>query len=166
MFRAISHKFQLQLPMPDAGWNSKTLWDARDSRHFFVQILPMRYILYIIICCTTMFSLLNLQCGPPSSEAHLSHNLRRSHLEDVGCTQRWHHHDGRGTHRLGLWLWLPSIVSIYSSRPSIYASATYDIIGSDKGLSPVRCQAVIWANAGILSIGPLGIKFSEILIEI
>ena len=39
-------------------------------------------------------------------------------------------------------------------------------IGSDNGLSPGRRQAIIWTNAGILSIGPLGINFSEILIKI
>ena len=39
------------------------------------------------------------------------------------------------------------------------------IIGSDNGLSPGRRQAIIWTNAGILLIGPLGIHFSEILIE-
>ena len=40
------------------------------------------------------------------------------------------------------------------------------IIGSDNDLSPGRRQAIIWTNAGILLIGPLGINFSEILIEI
>ena len=40
------------------------------------------------------------------------------------------------------------------------------IIGSDNGLSPIRRQAIIWTNAGILSIGHLGTNFSEILIEI
>ena len=40
------------------------------------------------------------------------------------------------------------------------------IIGSDNGLSPVRRQAIIWTNAGILFIGSLGTNFSEILIEI
>ena len=40
------------------------------------------------------------------------------------------------------------------------------IIGSDNGLSPGWCQAIIWTNAGILLIGPLGISFSEILIAI
>ena len=39
-------------------------------------------------------------------------------------------------------------------------------IGSDNGLSPCRRQAIIWTNAGILLIGPLGTNFSEILIEI
>ena len=39
------------------------------------------------------------------------------------------------------------------------------IIASDNGLSPGRRQAIIWTNAGILSIGPLGTNFSEILIE-
>ena len=40
------------------------------------------------------------------------------------------------------------------------------IIGSDNGLSPDRRQAIIWTNAGLLLIGPLGTNFSEILIEI
>ena len=40
------------------------------------------------------------------------------------------------------------------------------IIGSDNGLSPGRRPAIIWTNAGILLIGPLGTNFSEILIEI
>ena len=40
------------------------------------------------------------------------------------------------------------------------------IIGPDNGLSPGRRQAIIWTNAGILLIGPLGKTFSEILIGI
>ena len=40
------------------------------------------------------------------------------------------------------------------------------IIASDNGLSPGRCQAIIWNNAGILLIGPLGTKLNEIFIEI
>ena len=40
------------------------------------------------------------------------------------------------------------------------------IIGSDNGLSPGRRQAIIWTNAGILLIEPLGTNLSEILIGI
>ena len=40
------------------------------------------------------------------------------------------------------------------------------IIGSNSGLSPGRHQAIIWTNARILLIEPLGTGFSEILIEI
>ena len=40
------------------------------------------------------------------------------------------------------------------------------IIGSDNGFSPDRRQAIILTNAGILSIGPLGINSLDILIEI
>ena len=39
-------------------------------------------------------------------------------------------------------------------------------IGSDNGLSPERPQAIIWTNAGILLIGPLGTNFSETFFEI
>ena len=45
-------------------------------------------------------------------------------------------------------------------------SHTYTIIGSENGLSPGQRQAFIWTNAGMLLIGPLGTKFSEILIKI
>ena len=40
------------------------------------------------------------------------------------------------------------------------------IIGSDNGLWPGQCHAIIWTNAGILLIGTLGTNFSEILSKI
>ena len=40
------------------------------------------------------------------------------------------------------------------------------IVGSDNGLSPGRRQAIIWTNAAMLLIQPLGTNFIEILIEI
>ena len=40
------------------------------------------------------------------------------------------------------------------------------ISGSDNGLSPGGCQAIIRTNAGILLIRPLGTNFSEIVFEI
>ena len=41
-----------------------------------------------------------------------------------------------------------------------------NINGSNNGLSPGQCQAIIGTNAVILLIGPLGTNFSEIVIEI
>ena len=35
------------------------------------------------------------------------------------------------------------------------------INGSDNGLSPGRRQAIIWTNAGMMLIGPLGTNFSD-----
>ena len=58
-----------------------------------------------------------------------------------------------------VWLWL-----IHWGRVT-HITSELTIIGSDNGLSP-RCQAIIWTNAGILLIGPLGTNFNEILIEI
>ena len=66
-------------------------------------------------------------------------------------------------------------VSSVANRPSMlthWGRVTHicvgklTIIGSDNGLSPGRRQAIIWTNAGILLIGPLGTNFSEILVEI
>ena len=50
------------------------------------------------------------------------------------------------------------VTHIYVSNPTI--------IGSDNGLSPSRRQAIIWTNAEILLIRPIGTNFSEMLIEI
>ena len=48
----------------------------------------------------------------------------------------------------------------------IYVSVNVAITASDIGLSPVRCQALMWANPSILSIGLLETNFNEILIKI
>ena len=59
------------------------------------------------------------------------------------------------THSLTHWRWM---THIWVSKLTI--------IGSDNGLSPGRRQAIIWNNAVILLIAPLGTNFSEILIKI
>ena len=48
----------------------------------------------------------------------------------------------------------------------IYALPTFAIIGSDNGLSPVQRQAIIWTNAVLWPIGPLGANFSQIEFEV
>ena len=65
------------------------------------------------------------------------------------------------------YLWDANICLLtHSSWVTHICASKLTIIGSDNGLSPDRCQAIIWTNAGILLIGPLGTNFSEILIEI
>ena len=64
-----------------------------------------------------------------------------------------------------------NIWSVMSSGMSlahlpIYAPVNWVRIGSDNGLAPIRRQAIISTNAGLLSIGPFGTNFSEILITI
>ena len=65
----------------------------------------------------------------------------------------WHHYNGL----LQLTHW---------GRVTHICVSKLTIIGPDNGLSPGRRQAIIWTNAGILLIGPLGTNFSEILIEV
>ena len=48
----------------------------------------------------------------------------------------------------------------------MYASGNWVSIGSGNGLAPVWRQAIAWTNADLLSIGPLGTNFSEILMLI
>ena len=45
------------------------------------------------------------------------------------------------------------------------ASVNCVSIGLDNGLAPNRRQAINLTNAALLSIGPLGTNFSEILIK-
>ena len=51
-------------------------------------------------------------------------------------------------------------------RRRIYVSVNQVNIDSDNGLLPIRHQAIIQTSAGLLSIGPLGINFGKISIEI
>ena len=68
--------------------------------------------------------------------------------------------------------WLLSMAPLYHSELTHWGRVTHicvgdlTIIASDNGLSPGWRQAIIWTNAGILLMGPLGTNFSEILIQI
>ena len=61
---------------------------------------------------------------------------------------------------------LPHTFLIHWGRVTHICVGYLTIIGSDNGLSPGRRKAIIWINAGILLIWPLGTNFSEILIAI
>ena len=62
---------------------------------------------------------------------------------------------------------IPRIISLtHWGRVTHICVGKLTITGSDNGLSAERRQAIIWTNAGILLIGPLGTNFSEIIIEI
>ena len=84
-------------------------------------------------------------------QAHCSHVFFALNMPDYCCEPR----DNIETNGLTHWGWVTHI-----------CLSKLTIIGSDNGLSPGRRQAIIWTNAGILLIGPLGINFNEILIEI
>ena len=58
------------------------------------------------------------------------------------------------------------LVSVCWGRVTHICVRKLIIIGSDNGLSPGQHQAIIWNNAGMMLIVPLGTNFSEILIEI
>ena len=47
-----------------------------------------------------------------------------------------------------------------------YVSLNWVNIGSCNGLSPSLRQAITWTNDDLLSIGPLGTKFSDIVIKL
>ena len=65
-------------------------------------------------------------------------------------------------------LFIITSVSWFMHTKNIHRSivSKLTITDSDNGLSPDRRQAIIWTNAGLLVIGPLGANFSGMLIEI
>ena len=81
----------------------------------------------------------------------------KEHLHFLGATVLDNHHHWSliGETRCCFLFWLNS-----------WGWVTHKCVGSDNGLSPGWRQAIIWTNAGILLIGPLGTNFSEILIQI
>ena len=58
--------------------------------------------------------------------------------------------------------WLRGRLLTHWGRVTHICVSNLAIIGSDNGLSPGRRTAIIWTNAGILLIGPLGTNVSEI----
>ena len=60
----------------------------------------------------------------------------------------------------------PNILSTHWDQVMHIFVDNLAIISSGIGLSPGQHQAIIWANAGILLVGPLGTDFSEIVSEI
>ena len=64
------------------------------------------------------------------------------------------------------WLWLMTCSLTHWSQVTHICVSELSIIGSDNGLSPGRRQAIIWNNAVLLLIEPLGTNFSEISIGI
>ena len=64
------------------------------------------------------------------------------------------------------WLEFHQMTLSHWGRVTHICVSKLTIIGSDNGLSTGRRQAIVWFNAGILLIGPLGTNFSEIYIKI
>ena len=60
---------------------------------------------------------------------------------------------------------IPSIKTHLPLVPHI-CQWSRSVLVSDNGLSPIRRPAIIWTSPGLLSIGPLGTNYSEILIKI
>ena len=67
--------------------------------------------------------------------------------------------------------WASNVITIFKplthwGRVTHICVGKLTISGSDNGLSPGRRQAIIWTNAKILLIRPLGTNFSEIFNKI
>ena len=63
-------------------------------------------------------------------------------------------------------MWLYYQFLTHCDRTTHGCDGYLTIIDSDNGFSPGRRQAIIWTDAGIFLIGPLGTNFGESLVEI
>ena len=95
------------------------------------------------------------QCWNPYLLQQRFSSLISIWFEDVKITAEWTHNSA-----------VQLILLTHWGRVTHICVGTLTIIGSDNSLSPGRRQAIIWTNAGILLIRPLGTNFGEIVIEI
>ena len=72
----------------------------------------------------------------------------------------------RGQSVTGVYNFVQEIFIPHWGRMTHTCTSELVTIGSDQGLSSAPRQSTTWTNADALSIGPLGTKFNEILIEI
>ena len=72
------------------------------------------------------------------------------------------------SHRFAKWWQFYSDLNVLThwGRVMHICISKLTIIGSDNSLWPIRHQAIIWTNVGLLLIQTLGTNFSEILSEI
>ena len=129
-----------------------------------------RFMVYTPRSCSIIWLLFVLTPGNPSRSIRdlfntwtpgwWQPNLLRNMIIFLQNTHKWHfitHQWGMECIKCELTHW---------GRETHICVGKLTIIASDNGLLPGRRQAIIWTNAGILLIGPLGTNFNEILIEI
>ena len=137
-------------------------WCHQVTSHYLSQCWPRSMLLYGVVPGLAPASVL-VDGVPLAVDGLLRSPLVAEHtlqLEDkifpiYGCRQ---HHSNI--------LNFTNYYKPFKGRVMQLCVSKLTIIGSDNGLSPGQCQAIIWSNAGILLIGPLGTNFSEISIEI
>ena len=98
----------------------------------------------------------------PRRRHHLQRTNSNTHFPDTLLQQLGKYYDDEDGWMMVM---IMSMLTHYGRVTHIYVGKL-TIIGSNNGLSPGRRQAIIWTNAAILLIRPLGTNFSEILITI
>ena len=119
-----------------------------------------------------------LRCpGPWFNIKTSSYQYRKSHCGDKTVVRSPYLQNGiSNTGKMVSFYWIRALVVMNIDVPCImlahWSRVTHiwvgnpTIIGSDNGLSPGRRQAITWTNGVIMSIGPVGTNFSDILISI
>ena len=105
------------------------------------------------------------QNAAQQNHVHVWCYTRDSKVYGAKMGPTWGRQDPGGPHvgRMNLAIW---DTPLHWGRVTHKCVSKITIIGSDNGLSPGQRQAIIWNNAGILLIRPLGTNFSEIFIGV
>ena len=124
--------------------------------------------------CLNQYSFISKAQWHPSEGNFKRNTSAINNYKSLKITHLWFQSNLTGANELIGYLWNEAqvfnfkcfIILTHWGRVTHICVGKLTIIGSDNGLSPVRRQAIIWTNAGILLIRPLGTNFSEILIGI
>ena len=133
-------------PQGHNDWNDASQWQCILSCMFIYRILSVHFPLSCVVC------MISFNFTPFSS-----------------CVVACIYVDWYEMFHIWISVWLKldfSLVLTHWGLMTHVCISKLTNIGSDNGLSPGWCQAIIWTNAGILFIGILGTNFSEILSEI
>ena len=118
--------------------------------------------MFVIKCCTNIYFIKyghTADCSHSNQCFSIIHEDKYEedmHVEK--CTlydQKWSYNGG----------WTLFMITHWGRETHICISKLATI-GSGNGLLPGRYQAIIWTNAGILLIGPIGTIFNETIIKI
>ena len=109
------------------------------------------------------------QVDHKSETVFISTDTVRRYYKTAKFLQNSHNRHPMG-HPPACLLWVQTLIHVlpltHWGRVTHICVGKLTIIDSDNGLLPGRHQTIIWTNAGILLIGPLGTHFNGILISI
>ena len=157
------------------------IWQVKFDRNPLFCILQhfpptsaLRQIFYSVRCvkrhvaCIMQQLLLSFEIVSPGSGLGRSQLeiIKRTHFSSYFILIAWIYFRNYKTYSRFKVLQQSMFILSHSGRVTYICISKQITIGSDNGLLPDQRQAIIWTNAEIMLIAPIGTNLSEILIKI